>query len=101
MATVNTSVVPSNSPTISTIFNVSALSASTEYSQVLPANTKRFIIKSRGNAVIQLANNTGQTNTNYITIPGGAVYENTNFYSSKTLYFEVDKADTVEIEAHV
>lgn len=90
-----------DSDTTTTIFNVTATLANTEYSQALPADTKEFLIKNRTNGNMKLAFTSGQSGTLYMSIPCGAVYANTNFYSSQTLYFQVDKAATiVEIVAH-
>lgn len=87
--------------TTPTIFNVSVVAAASEVSQALPANCKRFIIKARGNSKLQLAYSSGQSGTTYVTIPAGAVFEDTSFYTSQTLYFQSSKAgETVEITAY-
>ena len=85
--------------TTATIFNVVVGTASTEFSQALPASTKEFMLKSRGNAEIQLSYTTGETATKYITISRGAVYNDKQFYTSQTIYFELDKTGVVEIIA--
>ena len=86
--------------TTATLFNVSALTAGTEYSQALPANTKRFIIRSRNKSILQLAYTIGQTGTTYLTIPAGASYEDSNLYTAQTVYFQASKnAETIEIIA--
>lgn len=86
--------------TTATIYNVSTPLAATEYSQALPADTKQFILKTRSNAKLQLSYTSGQSGTLFVTIHGSAVYSDDNFYSSQTLYFQVDKSDTVEIIAY-
>lgn len=86
--------------TTPTIYNVSAVTAGTEYSQVLPSNTKSFVLKSRGNAKVQLSYTSGQSGTSFLTIPAGAVYTDENFYTSLTVYFQANKnGETIEIIA--
>lgn len=80
-----------------TIFNVSAPVAGTEYSQVIPAGTKRFTAKLRsggGGANMQFAYVAGTSGTNYVKVPFGNFYEeaNLNTISSITFYFQSDKA---------
>ena len=75
-----------------TVYNVAAAVAGTEYSQVLSNNVKKFAIKCRGNAQIQLAFVSGQTGSNFITIPSGAVLsEDSLLLTGKTLYFQTNK----------
>lgn len=89
------------SNTTPAIFNVSAPLAATEYSQALPANCKGFIIKARGKSKLQLSYTNGASGTVFVTIPAGAVFEDKNFYTSQTLYFQVSKiSETVEITAY-
>jgi hypothetical protein len=87
-----------------TIFNVSAAVAGTEYSQALPANTKRFSMQVRNNtAALQFAFVSGQSGTNYILLPRGASYEAYNLLTtSLSVYFQTNKnGQTVEILAWV
>lgn len=92
--------ITGSSDTTATIYNVSAVTSGTEYSQALPANTKGFIIRSRGKSKIQLAYTSGASGTTFITIPGAASFEDENFYTSQTLYFQCDNNnETVEILA--
>ena len=87
--------------TTATIFNVSAPLAGTEYSQALPANTKGFIIRSRNKSTLQLAYTSGTTGTTYLTIAPSATYEDSNFYTAQTVYFQASKnAETIEIIAY-
>ena len=87
--------------TTTVILNVPVALAGTEISQALPANTKGFVLRSRGNSRLQIAFSSGQSGTNYFTVPNGASYEDKNFYSSQTLYFQSSKAgETVEIIAY-
>jgi hypothetical protein len=83
-----------------TIYNISVALANTEVSQALPSDCKGFIIKSRVKAKIQLAYTVGQSGTNYLTIEKTSSYNDTNFYSSQTLYFQTDVVDVIEIIAY-
>jgi len=84
-----------------TYANVTMTAANTEYSYALPANTKYYILQNRGNGKVQIAANTGETNTDFFTVwPGqqkdSALLNSTSF----TLYFECSKAgDVLEIES--
>lgn len=87
--------------TTATIYNVSIATANVEQSQAMPANVKGFIIKSRGKSKVQLAFNSGDSGSTFITIPPGAVFEDKNTYSSLTLYFQANiPADIIEIIAY-
>lgn len=83
------------------IYNVNIINSGTEYLQVMPANTKSFIIKSRNKGQIRLAYVLGGTNTEYLTIPVGASFEDTKFYQNLTLYFQSSTpGDIIEIVAY-
>lgn len=81
------------------IANVITVLANTEYSYAFPANTKKFKLKARGTARLQVAKTTGQTNTNYVTISPGAIFPEENInVPTFTIYFESSKAgEVVEI----
>ena len=84
-----------------TIYNITIAAADTEQSQALPANTKRFIIRARGNGRVQIAYTSGDSGTLYMTLRPGAVFEDENFYTGQTLYFQSNKVgETVEITAY-
>lgn len=86
--------------TTATMFNVSMPVSGTEYSQALPANCKKFIIRSRSKGKIQLAYTTGESGTKYITINPGATFEDNNLYVSQTIYFQSSKnTDILELLA--
>lgn len=91
--------------TTPTIQNFNVLLANTEYSVVLPANTKRFIFKSRsGDPKIQLSYVPGNTNTQYITIRPGAVYGESamKLVPATPIYFRSNKPnETIEIVSWV
>lgn len=87
--------------TTTTIFNVSIINGGVEVSQALPANTKKFIIRSRNKGQIRLAYNSGGTSTAWLTIPVGSSYEDEEYYVSQTLYFQSTKSgDIIEIVAY-
>lgn len=84
-----------------TIANVSMTLASTEYSYDIPAGTKRFEIKLRAlNALLQLAFNSGESGTTYITVNYGDNYvENDVKAGHLILYFQSPSANqTAEIK---
>ena len=85
---------PAGTPVIT---NVSLPTASTQYSVTLPSTTKRFYIKLRGDAKMQIAFISGQTNTNYVTISPGSTYkeENLTLTGSLTIYLQTTKNSQV------
>ena len=85
-----------------TMYNKAMTSADTEYSQALPADTKKVMIKLRsGTAALKLAYVVSESGTKYITIPiGTSKWIDTAWLASKTLYFQSPSASQVaEIEA--
>ena len=91
-------------PTVVTKYAVSLTSANTEYSQALPANTKKFRIHLRDFSEFRLAYVTGKVATPtdpYETIPAGSEkYEDGLNIASLTLYFASSIAEkTAEVEA--
>lgn len=82
-------------PSTPTIYNVSAPLANTEYSQALNANTKKFTIRCRDIATMRLAYVSGDTATNYITIPHGCTFSDESIDFTGTLYFRTTKAAQV------
>jgi len=86
------------------VYNVTINAPDTEYSQALPEGTRKVKIKMRElTAPLKFAWVTGESGTNYITIPYGATYPMEGIkLSGKTLYFQTEKTSTpytVEIEA--
>lgn len=84
--------------TTPTIENFDASLANNEYSYTLPANSKKFCIRARGfEARVQLAYESGESDTNYFTVQRGCSYiENSVIIESGlTIYFQVDKPNTV------
>lgn len=81
------------------VINLIAILANTEYSYTFPTNTKKFSLRTRGNAKIQLAFVSSQSGTNFITIyPGNSYEEKELKLVSVTAHFQLNKAgETVEI----
>jgi hypothetical protein len=90
-----------NPLTTPNIQNITTVLANTEYSYTFPINTKKFKIRARGNAKLQLAYTLGQTITNYITIVAGNTHEESGLsVTSLTAYFISNKAgEVVEISS--
>ncbi len=98
--TINASLGGSNDTTPN-IYNVDVFTAGVELSQLLPADTKNFIIKSRNKGELKLAYSLGGTGIDYITIPRGCSFVDSNFYASVTIYFQSTKpGDVIEIVAY-
>jgi len=82
------------------IVNQSIVSANTEYSYALPANTKRFKIQNRNEGLVKLSYNTGESGTKYWSIFPGQQYdgENISDTASLTIYYQSPKASqTLEV----
>ena len=90
-----------NSNTTRTIFNITLGVVDTEQSQALPANTRGYIIRTRGNATLKLAFSVGTSGANFITIPKSSSYEDLFFTNALTLFFQSPQTgDVVEIVAY-
>ena len=94
---VEASITSGITSTTTTIFNKSVPVPNTEVSQVLPANTKEFLVKSRLGGTIKLAYSSGDTGVLYLTIPSGTAYSDKNFYAAVTVYLQSSKVDVVEL----
>lgn len=101
MGFIGTSQSPSvNFDSTPTIYNLAIADADTEQSQALPANTKDLMIKTRGQALLKIAFVSGQSGTNYITIPANAVFHTTQVFENLVVYFQSPSSgDIVEILA--
>ena len=91
-------------PTTATKYALALTAADTEYSQALPANTKKFSIHLRDYATFRLAYETGKVATPtdpYETIPAGSEkYEDGLNLSALTVYLASPAASKIaEIEA--
>jgi hypothetical protein len=72
------------------VYNVTMTNADTEYSQALPANTKKFLIHTRDESSFRFAFVTGKVATPtapWLTILAGSRYFEDMVYTSATLYF--------------
>ena len=78
------------------IYNVTMTTADTEYSQALPANTRKFLIKCRTSFAIKLSFTSGQSGTTYLTVPADMTYwEDQINVASITLYLQCATAAQV------
>ena len=78
------------------VYNVTMTNAATEYSQALPANTGKLMIKCRGAYAIQVCFTSGESGTKYITVPANQSYwEDGITAASLTLYFQCGTAGQV------
>lgn len=88
-----------------TIFNKTMTDAATEYSQALPTRCRKCLVKERsGASLVQLAYNSGESGTLYITIPAGSggKYVEVAELGVRTLYFQCPDANKIlEIECWV
>ncbi len=83
-------------PGIPVIANISIVNASQEYSYTFPANTKKFSLKARFNSKIQLAYQSGDSSTQYISIsPGSTQIEKDINLAGVTAYFQTSKPNEV------
>jgi len=90
----------SSNNTTKTVFNIALGAANTEQSQSLPDDTVAYIIKTRGNSELKLAWSATESGTKFITIKKNASFEDQNFSTSLTLYFQSPQtSDIVEIVA--
>lgn len=87
-------IANSNTPVIT---NLSLATADFEYSHTFPLNTRKFSIKPRSvSATIKLAYSSGESGTNYITVPPGGYWEDLiGVTSNRTIYIQSSTAGTV------
>ena len=87
-----TGTISLSASTTPIIYNVSAPTAGTPVSQALSTNTKKILIRVRGNANAQFTFVSGETNTKFITISRGSAYNESNLnLTSTTLFIQTDK----------
>lgn len=85
----STATVILSGASVPVVSNVSIVSANTEYSFLLPTNTKRFLLKVRGQASLKLSYASGQSGTTYVSLPSSGVYgEDSLSATAVTLYFQ-------------
>lgn len=82
-----------------TIENISVIAANTEQSHSLPANTKRFTLKNRGNGLLKLSYQSGQSGTTWYSVEPGTTYGESEIRKDTlTFYFQSSNAaDVLEI----
>lgn len=86
-------VIGASSPTV---VNISMPLAGTEYSYVVPASAKQFLIQTRDGAPLQLSYSVGTSATNYISIPRWCFYCDSDLSAAGvTLYFQSTKASQI------
>lgn len=79
-----------------TIQNITLATATTEYTITIPANSKRFTLKTRNNSILKVSYTSGQSGINYFTIGYGVCYtEDSLDGSSLTLYLQSSKDSTI------
>jgi len=99
---INVTVSDSDPKDTPFVINTAAPASGTEYSFVLPINTKSYEMRLRGGAAtVQYTFTSGQTSTNYLTMVAGTVEidENLKLSAATTVYFEVSKPGrTLEVK---
>lgn len=80
--------------TTPTLYNLTLALANTEYSQALPAGTKKFTCKARGGQ-IKLCFTSGQSGTTYILLNDGQAYYEDNLKANITIYAQSPTAGTI------
>lgn len=79
------------------ITNVVVSTINAEQSITLAADIRKFTLKCRGNAKIQLCFVSAQSNSNYMTLGPGNILTEENLDQGLTIYYQLDRADTVEL----
>ena len=78
------------------IYNITLPTAGTEYSQALSSDVLKLQIKVRGSAALRIAFLSGETSTNYFTIPAGNTYSESDLrLASIIIYLQSDKDNQV------
>ena len=86
------SLVPATNPII---YNVTAVTAGTEYSQALSVGAKKFMIRCRDICNLKLAFTSGDSLINWVTISRGCVFSEENIKLNGSLFFTADKSNVV------
>ncbi len=71
-----------------TIYNLTLINSGTEYSQALPEQYSKIMIKCRTSVAIQLAYTSGQSGSIYVTIPADQTYFDDEISSSGSVYLQ-------------
>lgn len=96
----NVSISGSGTPLIA---RISMPLAATEYSYTFPDGTKQFLIKLVNAQSLQVTYVSGDSSTNYLTVPRTCFYAESDLdLTSKSIYFQCPVASqTVEILAWI
>lgn len=90
-----------DSPTVATpiITNITIGVVNTQFSHSFNANTKRYVFRARNGGKVNFSFISGNTGSEYITLRGGAIYTEDDMKNNGalTIYFQVNKADIIEI----
>jgi len=91
---------PIANATTPVIQNTTMAAANFEYSYTLPRNCRKFQIKPRnGDVEIKLSFTSGESGTNYITVPPGGYWHDMIGMPNQTIYFQTETEGTIaEIE---
>jgi hypothetical protein len=85
-------IVDSNTVSTPVINNIAVPLANTEVTFTFPTGTKRFELRLRNTARLQLSFVAGQSGTNYWTVNGGSVYGEDGINPATTLSIYVQTA---------
>lgn len=77
------------------IYNLTLTSANTEYSQALPNNARKVMIKCRTSAAMKLSYTSGESGSNYLTIPADQTYWDDHINTVQTVYLQSTTAGVV------
>jgi hypothetical protein len=81
-----------------TIANLSVPTSGVEQSYALPASTREFMLKARGFSTVQFAYTSGDSGTDYISLPPGCIFTDKDLPTSVTIYYQTSKSgETVEV----
>ena len=101
MASIGSTLLSTFTPKALTpkVTNFIMVNSGFEYSHSFETNVQRFQIKTRGKSNLKFCFISGDTISNYISLPGKAVYfEDSILVQTLTIYFQTDvSGDILEI----
>lgn len=77
------------------IYNLTLTAANTEYSQALPNNAFKYLVKCRTSDPLKLAFAAGQSGSLYVTVSAGYSYWEDGINTVQTLYLQSPTAGAV------
>ena len=98
MAAIGSSILPaSSSLTSPVVLNYDLILANNEYQIDIPVGTKHFCLQARGNATLQIAEISGNSNTTYFTLNAFNAYSIDSLTGSSiiSLYIRSSKPNQV------